>query len=149
MKISKYMALGAVVFSFACGSDSPFPGYDQTESGLYYSINEAGDGEAVEMEDIITIDLKYGTDDSVLYDSKQVPFPTQLRVGPAAYNGDVMEGFTMMSVGDEGSFKTSADSFFSVIAKVPLPEFIGTGSFLTFDVKILKAQTYEELAAEK
>jgi FKBP-type peptidyl-prolyl cis-trans isomerase len=149
MKISKYMALGAVIFSFACADDSAFPGYEVTESGLYYTINESGEGDQVEMEDIVTIDLKYGSDDSTLYDSEAVPFPTQLRVGPAAYNGDVMEGFTMLSVGDDASFKTSADSFFTIIAKSPMPDFIAPGSYLTFDIKILKAQTYDELSAEK
>jgi FKBP-type peptidyl-prolyl cis-trans isomerase len=149
MKLIKLTGLSALVLLAAC-SQSPFPGFDKTESGLYYSIDETNDeGRRVMMDDIVTIDLKYSTDDSVLYDSEKVPFPTQLRVGQSAYNGDVMEGFTLLREGEHGVFKTSADSFFTKIANIDRPEFVDSGSYLTFDIRIIRAQTYDELAAEK
>jgi FKBP-type peptidyl-prolyl cis-trans isomerase len=149
MKMNRTMAFASLLFAMACSS-SDMPGFDKTENGLYYNIVKGeNQGDLVQMDDVITIDLVYQTDDTVLYDSKTVPFETQLKVGPSAYNGDVMEGFLLMSVGDEATFKTSADSFFSVIAKVDLPEFVQSGSYLTFNVKVNKAQTIEELQAER
>jgi FKBP-type peptidyl-prolyl cis-trans isomerase FkpA len=149
MKITKFFLIAAISVLMACG-DSKFPGFDKTESGLYYTITEGEEsGDQVQLDDIITIDLKYSSDDTLLYDSKNVPYPTQLKVGAPAYQGDVMEGFIMMKVGDEGIFKTSADSFFSVIAKIDRPEFIDSGSYLTFEVKVLESQTIEELTAAK
>ncbi len=149
MKITKLFVFTAIILSLACG-DSSFPGYDKTENGLYYSITEAGESDRkVMLDDIVTLDLMYMTDDTVLYDSKIVPYPTQLKISTPAYQGDVMEGLAMMNIGDEASFKTSADSFFTAIAKVDRPEFIDSGAFLTFEIKVLNTQTLAELTAEK
>ena len=60
----------------------------------------------IALDDIITLDLSYETEDTVLFDSKSYEFPTQLRVVESAYMGDVMEGFAMMHIGDEAIFKT-------------------------------------------
>lgn len=149
MKLKDYAALILIAASASC-NDSQFPDYELADSGLYYIINESGEGgKKVMINDIITIDLVYSAGDSILYDSKTVPFETQLKVVEPAYKGDIMEGFAMMSVGDVAFFKTSADSFFTRIANQPLPPFIDSGSFMTFEVKVVKAQTYDELMAER
>ena len=145
------IAFWSVLSLMAVGcTESKFPGFEQTESGLYHNITRSDNpGRSVGLDDILTIEMTYGSDDSVLFDSKKMDFPTQLRLGSPAYNGDVMEGFGMLNVGDEAEFKTSADSFFTVIAGTGLPHFIDSGSFLTFNVKLLNAQTLEELTAER
>lgn len=149
MKKIKIVLIAGVAILMSCG-DSTFPGFDKSDTGLYYKIMEGEErGDAVELNDVITIDLKYMSDDSLLYDSKTVPYPTQLKVNEAAYSGDVMEGFLMMRVGDEAIFKTSADSFFEIIARTDRPLFIEAGSYLTFEVKLLNSQTIEELTAQK
>ncbi|HEY6437834.1 MAG TPA: hypothetical protein VIY47_14685, partial [Ignavibacteriaceae bacterium] len=150
MKQKIFYILSATVLGFGCSGDSKFPEMEMTESGLYYKItSENEEAKKVMVDDIITIDLSYQSDDSMLFDSKTYEFPTQLRVVESAYMGDVMEGFIMMRVGDEGVFKTSADSFFKKIANIEVPSFIDTGSYLTFNVKVLKSQSMEELQAEK
>ena len=86
----KIVLVACVAILMSCG-DSTFPGFDKSDTGLYYKIMEGDErGEIVELNDVITIDLKYMTDDSILYDSKTVPYPTQLKVNEAAYSGDVM-----------------------------------------------------------
>lgn len=137
------------LFLWACAEKSPFPEFEKTESGLYYKMVEEGTGKQVVFNDIVTLDLKYSTDDSVLFDSESYEFPTQLKVIDPAYPGDVMEGFAMMKVGGSAVFKTSADSFFAVIAKVDRPAFIDSGAYLTFEATLQNAQTIEELQAEK
>ncbi|HAW52429.1 MAG TPA: peptidylprolyl isomerase [Flavobacteriales bacterium] len=151
MKITLFNTLALSVFFLAsCGGDSKFPGFDKSESGLYYTITSLDEhGRQVALDHVVTIEMTYGTDDSVLFDSKKMEFPTQLKVSAPIYDGDVMEGFAMMKVGDEAVFKTSADSFFKRIANIALPSFIDSGSYLTFTIKMLNTQTIEELQAAR
>lgn len=135
----------------SCKDNSRFPGYEQTEKGLYYKIHSAGaDGQAIAEGDIVTLQLRYTTEaDSVLFDSKTTGQPTRLKVIESKYPGDIMEGFTMLKVGDSASFITSADSFFTKIANVELPAFIPQGSYLKFYVDVEKAQSEEAMMAER
>ena len=117
MKMNKIAFWSALSLLAVGCTESTFPGFEQTESGLYHNITRSDNpGRSVGMDDILTIEMTYGSDDSLLFDSKKMEFPTQLRLGSPAYSGDVMEGFGMLNVGDEAEFKTSADSFFIVIA---------------------------------
>lgn len=137
-------------FLTSCGGDSKFPGFDKAESGLYYKITSSDElGKPVTTDHIVTIEMTYGTDDSLLFDSKKLQYPTQLKVMEPVYGGDVMEGFTMLKVGDDAVFKTSADSFFQKIANVALPAFIDSGSYLTFTVKMINTQTDEEIREDR
>ena len=151
MKISLFSTLiVSVFFLTSCGGDSKFPGFEKAESGLYYKITSTDDlGRQSAVDQIVTIEMSYGTDDTLLFDSKSLEFPTQLKVSAPVYSGDVMEGFAMMKVGDEGIFKTSADSFFKRIANIELPVFIDSASYLTFTIKMLNTQSVEELQADK
>lgn len=151
MKLSLITTISLSVLVLAsCGGDSKFPGFEKSETGLYYKITSTNDdAKLIVVDDIITLDMDYGTDDSLLFNSDDLEFPTQLKVGQAAYGGDVMEGFTMLKVGDEAVFKTSADSFFTKIANMALPAFVDSGSYLTFNVKVISSQSLEELKAER
>ncbi|MEQ9064540.1 MAG: FKBP-type peptidyl-prolyl cis-trans isomerase [Vicingaceae bacterium] len=142
--------LGAAVLS-SCSDNSRFPGFEQSESGLYYMITPGSEGgREVKLDDILTLEMSYGTDDTMLFSSSMMEFPTQLKVAEPAYGGDIMEGFTLMKEGDEAEFKTSADSFFLKIANMPqIPDFVDSASFLTFNVKLIKVQSLDELRAEK
>jgi len=151
MKITVFSTfLVSVFFLASCGGDSQFPDFEKAESGLYYNITSSDEsGRQVDIDHVVTIEMSYGTDDTLLFDSKNLEFPTQLKVSAPVYQGDVMEGFTMMKVGDEAVFKTSADSFFTKIANIDLPAFVDSASYLTFNIKMLNTQTIEELQADR
>ncbi len=131
----------------ACSEPSEHPGYEMTESGLYYQIEGSEDASArsVEVDDIVTLKMTYKTDnDSVLFDSEVQGQDVIIKVGPPAYAGGFMEGIAMMKEGDVGSFITSVDSFFTKVANTALPPGIASGSNLTFDVTVVKVQSEEE-----
>jgi len=127
-----------------------FKGFDKTDRGLYYKINQSKNhGNLVKMNDLVTLELKYSTDDSLIFDSKQLKTPTVLKVVEPFYDSDIMEAFPLMHVGDEGTFKTLADSFFTIVVRSPIPPTVKSGSYLTFEIKILKAITEEEFETER
>lgn len=127
-----------------------FKGFDQTKGGLYYKITKAKEpGRQIALNDIVEADMKYGTDDTTFFNTEISGGPMQLMVVEPVYSSDVIGGFTLLRVGDDAIFKTSADTFFKLIAQMPLPEFVPENSWLTFYIKINKAQTSEELEAER
>jgi len=134
----------ATLFITSCGD-----GYKTSETGLTYKFHVQNDGEKPQVGDFISIDMFYGTEDTLLFDSKNIPDGLTFPLDSSYFDGDLFEGIQMMSVGDSASFKMSADSFFLIVARAPsLPPFIEPGSILTFEVKLhdFKTQAEQEQA---
>ena len=120
-------------------------GYKTTDTGLKYVFHEQNEGDKPVPGDFITIDMFYGTDDTVLFDSKNIPEPLTFPLDSSMFAGDLFEGIMMMSRGDSASFQISADSFFLVLARAPsLPPFIKEGSALTFEIRLHDFMSQEE-----
>lgn len=135
MKYLKHLAVltVAVIFMAACSQDS----YKTTKTGLKYKFYVQNNGDTPSVGDFITLDMVYGTPDTVLFDSKNIPNGLTFPLDSSFYEGDLFEGLGMMSAGDSASFIISADSFFLVIARAPsLPPFCQPGDILTFEVKM-------------
>lgn len=130
----------AVFLITSCGED-----YQTNENGLQYKFYEQNDGANPKVGDFITIDMFYGTDDTVIFDSKRIPDGLTFPLDSSYYKGDLFEGIMMMSIGDSASFRTSADSFYLLVARVPeVPDFITPGELMTFEVKLNDFKTKEE-----
>jgi len=133
----KYLKNLAVIVMTAliitsCGND-----YKTADNGLEYKFFVQNDGDNPQVGDFITLDLVYGTDDTVLFDSKKIPDGLTFPLDSPYFKGDLFDGIMMMSKGDSASFRMSADSFYLVIARAPeLPVFITPGSKMTFEVKL-------------
>lgn len=147
--LSILVAAGAL---FSCGNKatSKFPGYEKLEEGLYIKyFNKNAEGRAVAIGDILTANMQYGTEDSVLFDTDQNGQPVQLRADSGQYQGDLIGAFLGMNEGDSASIKVVADSFFIKTARMPeSPDFIDSADMITFTVGLTKVQTLEELQAE-
>jgi FKBP-type peptidyl-prolyl cis-trans isomerase len=130
----------AVLLMTSCGD-----GYKTTDTGLEYKFYVQNDGEKPNIGDFITIDMFYGTDDTVLFDSERVPDGLTFPLDSSYFAGDLFEGLLLMSKGDSASFRMSADSFFLVIARqTELPGFVTPGSKMTFEVKLHDFMSAEE-----
>lgn len=126
-------------FISAC-SGSEGRGYKTTESGLKYKIIEKGEGEKAEVLDILSMNMIYRLEDSVLFDTRMSGMPMYLELTEPEYPGDIYEGLALLSVGDSASFIIDAEKFFTMTAGVPeLPQFITAGDVLHFDVRLNKA----------
>jgi FKBP-type peptidyl-prolyl cis-trans isomerase len=158
MKISKkllFAAVGAVVMFSAC-ENSPYPGYEASESGLYSMFyNHDENGVKPQEGDVVKLIMSYrNSKDSILFDSKKmgragdgtIEFPLTKSTFKASFE----EALATMSVGDSASFKISADSVYMKTFMVnELPPYIEKGSMLTFEAKLVKVTAKEEAMKEQ
>ena len=124
-------------------------------SGLSYVMHKSNKGPKLKLDDVVTLNLKYSTSkDSLVFDSWKMGKPIQLKIAKASFKGDLMDGLTLLTVGDSASFLINADSLFTKTFGAPRPAFIDSSSFLSFTVKVISTTTdaalkAEELKAEK
>jgi FKBP-type peptidyl-prolyl cis-trans isomerase FkpA len=145
------MAVTAIVGT-GC-KKSMFPGYEQTDNGLYYKFHVQNPaGEKAEQGDILTVNMQYRNhpDSTAIFDSKQFELmygqPWRLSLEKASFKGDIFEGLAMMGIGDSASFIVSTDS---VIKYTPQSQGLDSGTMLFFDVKLLAIQKKAEFEKEQ
>src|SRR4051812_49394938 len=126
-------------------------GYKKTANGLEYKIVKDEPGtQKPGIGDVMTFHLKLHVGDSVLFDSRKMnnnePVPYQVQ--PAAFKGDVTEGFMMLTAGDTASFRVSADSMAK--AGMQLPPYVvkGKGTKIQFDIKVVSVKTQAQVQTE-
>jgi FKBP-type peptidyl-prolyl cis-trans isomerase len=145
------LTLSVVLLIMVSCNMSPYRGYKKTDSGLYYKFHSrSGDTALAQIGDLMTLDIKWGTEDSTLFDSKSNPRPWIIPQMQSQYKGDIYEAFSLMKVGDSATFIIEADSFFLVTANSPMiPEFIDSNGVLFFDIKLISAMTQQDFEKAK
>ncbi|NOX86249.1 MAG: FKBP-type peptidyl-prolyl cis-trans isomerase [Chlorobi bacterium] len=132
--------IAVVMVSCQSGEKSKFPGFSKTESGLYYKFYKKGnDTVTPKIGEYLDVVMLYGTDDSVLFDSRNLPELEQMQIPMIAsvFQGDIYEGLAMMHPGDSASFIMPADSVWFKLFKMRLkPPGMDSVEYLTFDVKL-------------
>lgn len=141
--------LSVALFIVACSS-SPYPGYEYSDNGLYYKIVEDSDTEMPKTGDFLKVNIQYATmSDSVFFDSKDEVLPVWVVVDKPSFSGDIMEGISMLSVGDSASFIVRLDTFFLMtIGAARVPDF-GTDSMMYVNMKVVDSKSREEFEMEK
>ena len=132
------------------GCTSKYPGFDKTESGLYYKLYKVStDTAKAQTGDFITLDMRYTTEkDSLLFSSlvQMNGEPVRFSLPPSDFKGDIYEGIRLMSAGDSAVFIISADSLFRKTFRQPsLPAFIDSNSVIKFYVYLKEAQKVEQM----
>lgn len=119
-------------------------------SGLSYVMHKSNKGPKLKLDDVVTLNLKYITSkDSLVFDSWKMGKPIQLKIAKSSFKGDLMDGLTLLTVGDSASFLINADSLFTKTFAAPRPAFIDSSSYLTFTVKVISTTTEAALKAEE
>ncbi len=130
------MILGIIT---AC-SGSEGRGFTKTDSGLQYKFHVKGDGEKVQLGDILSMDMVYRLADSIIFDTRLGGMPMYLELTEPDYPGDIYEALALMTVGDSATFIIDAEKFFTQTAGMPqLPPFVTSGDLLHFDIVMKKA----------
>ena len=126
-----------------------------TSSGMKYEAHKENSGPKAKKGDFITIDMVYKTEnDSVLFDSKNNKLPMRFQLAKSPFSGSMEEGISYLAVGDSATFYVSADSMIrKVFSKLAgdgyvRPDFLKTGSFLKFDIKLVRIQSELDAAQE-
>ncbi|HNW75381.1 MAG TPA: FKBP-type peptidyl-prolyl cis-trans isomerase [Bacteroidales bacterium] len=149
------LAILVMVALTSLGCTSKFPGFDKTESGMYYKLYKVStDTVKAKTGDFVTLEMRYTTEkDSLLFDSKvqMNGAPVQFTLPPSDFKGDIYEGMRMMSPGDSAVFIVSADSLFrKTFRQQSLPPFIDSNSVIKFHIYLKDCQPLKKLMeAEK
>lgn len=156
---SRYL-LAAALLSLTvagCFTDSKWPEYSITESGLYYKLHKFGDGSRKPLEgEFLVLKMAYRTErDSVFIDTYSSSHDGRITVPftRAPFLGSFEEGIALLNEGDSATFIVSGDSLFRKVFRVPMPFFVKEGGAVKVDVKlekILNAAEYaKKVEAEK
>jgi len=151
------MVITAVVIGTAMTAckNSPYPGYEASETGLYtkfYTHDE--NGVKPKEGDVVRVTLVVKNDkDSILSNSKD-PDPNrppgvdyfEMQLSKSPYKGSIQDGLSSMAIGDSASFLIPVDSMFK---GRQMPPFLKKGSMLTYDVKLRKITSKEEVMKEQ
>lgn len=148
LKLSLLVALVSAFFMMSCdmlsGGEAKFK---TTESGLQYKLVINNEDQPVPQNgEIISLIMTYGIDDSVMFNTDQIPDKVMmLPMQESVYPGDFYEMMSMMHLGDSAVFMLDAEQFITKTAggrAVP-PEM--KGKVFTFNVKLDKIQTEQEI----
>lgn len=148
----------SILLAAACGlvmafvatscEKSAYPGYKQTESGLYYKYLVKNDGPTAQLGEVVEVNLAYYLDDSLMYSTSDIPEPVYDLVREPSFAGDLYEGFTMMHKGDSMSMIMPADSvFLKMFYSRIVPDFVDSLSVIRWEVKVIDIMTEEEVNA--
>jgi len=127
-----------------------------TESGLKYRLYTNSSGKRAKAGDYVTIEMVYKTaGDSILFDSRLNESPMRFKLEDIPFPGSYEEGLTYLSEGDSATFYVSSDSLYALYAKTarnPVRQsetVFNAGSYMLFDVKLLRVQDYIEAEQEQ
>lgn len=136
---------------FSC-SKAKYPGYKETDNGLYYKIiDKKNNDKKVSEGDFLNIKVKYKTfKDSIFFDSEMEVIPVWIPIVKTSYKGDIMEGLSMLSLGDSASFIVNADNFFRLtIGTQNVPNFFKDDSMMYVDLRVMEIKTHDEFVLEQ
>ncbi|WP_347157245.1 FKBP-type peptidyl-prolyl cis-trans isomerase [Pontibacter chitinilyticus] len=127
--------------------------YEKNAKGAYENKGEvaAGDSTGAKVGQVVTLQMVYkNAADSVLFDSHNQKVPLMIPVMEPSFKGGLENALMMLSAGDSGVFKISADSLFAkTFGGQPMPPFIKKGSQMTFFIKAEKVQSQQEAMADQ
>jgi FKBP-type peptidyl-prolyl cis-trans isomerase len=135
------------LFLSACG-EKKYKGFSKTKTGLYYKITTKNDaGRTPQEGDIISFTASYEAD----FDSTLNFPPVEMRamMGPSAFEGDVLEAYSLLKEGEEGEFYIKADSFFLHFTPMGIPPSVKPKDMLHFKIKLTEVKTAEEFEVER
>lgn len=149
-------ALAAGTILLASCESSPYPGYEQAESGLFYKFHKQDEkGAKPAAGSVVTVRMLYKNDkDSLMFNSKDmsrdgsgtITFP----LSESTFKGSFEDALFMMAAGDSASFLISADSLFAKTFKQPEAQPPATkGTLLTFEAALVKFISKEEAQKEQ
>ena len=143
-----YLYIVILLFIGSCSSEE----FKTDPSGmkyLFYVENEQNKKPVA--GDIIVLFMSYMTEDTVLFDSKDLMGqPIRMRVNnPPASGGTVDNAFMMMHEGDSACFIVSAEKFYLETKGTEVPPYIKKGSKLTFYIKLVEIFNMDKYNSEK
>ena len=142
-------SIGAALMA-SCSGDSRFPGFEKTETGIYYKTYKEGDAKSVLNEgDVIFIaQIMHTENDSLLFDSRTMDKsqgPYAVQIGKAMYPGDMFDALKLMHIGDSTTFCLKVSDMWNKGYKKPIPPFLDSTSYLKYSIRIDSVYSKEKV----
>ncbi len=135
----------------SCQMGSTGNKFKETETGLLYKFHYQSDDTVSPKEgEFIEIDLLLKTEDTVLFDSREIPAHERapIPMGRSMFKGDIFEGIAMMHVGDSATFAVVADSVWKLMYRRDTPPpGMATAEYVYYEIKLNKILTRDEMNA--
>ncbi|MEJ2595570.1 MAG: hypothetical protein P8100_10710 [bacterium] len=151
-----FAIIGSIIISTSCnsGEKGKLKGFKKDESGLYYKQHVKGDGEVSPVEgDYLDMIMIYGTEDSVIFDSRTLPLKgtrASIPMTKPLFKGDIYDGLGMMVEGDSMTFALVADSVWIKLFRMPsVPPGFDSVEYLYFDIKLNEIISAGEMQRRK
>lgn len=150
MRFLTILSMMTAVMGFSC-----ITGFSDeiktTENGLKYQFHSSNSQAGKpNPNDLLKVTMIYSINDSVLFDSRNLPNTLQLQLVEPSYQGDFFEGIAMMHLGDSASFWSPADSvMLRTFRAGTVPDFVGDGDDIRFDIKLLDFISPEEFERQR
>jgi FKBP-type peptidyl-prolyl cis-trans isomerase len=149
-----FTGIVAGFFMTSCNQSSKHPGYKKTDTGLYYKFyHRSNDTTQPHIAEYAEIEMVYGTPDTVIFDSRNLPAaqrPMKIPMIRSIYKGDIYEGIRMMHVGDSAVFQCNADSVFKKLFRMQkFPKGIDSTQDIYFAIKLVAVKTPQQMQAEE
>ena len=151
-KILTALILGILISMLSCKKGKEL----KTDAGFKYILYTDSKGPKAKIGNYVTLTMVYrNSDDSILYDSRVNGADIRFRLERIPFKGSFEDGLTYLAVNDSATFYVPADSLNNYIYKSSKVD-IGNlkesgfieGSFLKFDIKLLKIQSEAEAEEE-
>lgn len=141
----KILFLFAIILIITSCGGNKHKGYTKQDNSFYSKFHIKTDGEKAIPGDIITLDIRYGSKDSVIFDSEIMNTPFRRELIAPEFAGDIYDCIQMMSLGDSASFIIKADSFYLKTARMEeIPLFFKDKNDLYVDLYLKEVLTREE-----
>ena len=141
MAMLAIMLMGAMS---AC-NDSPYPGYQKTDTGLYYQFFKENQGEQPKVGDLMDMIFSCTVNDTINIFPKG---PQTLPLEAPLFAGDFYEGAAMMHKGDSASFIVNIDStFIKWFHQRKLPDEFKSTDVMRFEIRLDDFYPENEYAA--
>lgn len=144
--MNRYITFSALALLLSCTNAADKRSF--TATGLAYVMHENVAPVKAEIGDILVINLSYGTEDTLIFDSKAYQKPVYIQLTNPAYKGSLEEGLAMLGSGDSATFYLSADSVYQRIFNQPAPAFLKAGDELTFQVGVIAVKNEDRELAD-
>ena len=118
----------------ACTEKSLYPGYEKTQSGLYYQFFQQNAGEKPQIGDLLELKISCSVNDTATI----IPATENvMMLQESQFAGDFFEGMSMMHRGDSASFIVNIDSTFKYLLGQPnLPKEFSSSDVMRFEVRL-------------
>ncbi len=147
--LSRMIVVMIAIMVYGCGLTNDID-FKETDDGLQYAFHVQTGKEKPELGDILSMEMIYHVNDSVMFNSHEQGMPMYLKLMEPMYPGDIYDGLAMMSLGDSASFRLDAEKFFMLTAAMPeIPAFIQPGDPITFHISLLKIMDDDAFAEEQ